>query len=93
MPLVILSILAGCDVPPVTPEQAADRCEARARATQGPTGGVTIGANNRTGGFANAEIGISSDFLRGDDPLQVYQACVFQLTGQMPVRPPVLRDL
>lgn len=88
--LISCVMLAACDVP-VSPERAADFCEDRARAAQGPTGGVTIGTNSRTGGFASVEIGVSSDFVAGRDPLEVYRSCVFDRTGAAPIRPPVLR--
>ena len=88
--LVLPVVVSACT--PISREAAADRCEERARAAQGPTGGVTLGVNNRTGGFASADIGITSDFLRGLDPVQVYERCVLELTGEVPVRPPVLRD-
>jgi hypothetical protein len=89
--VVLLVLLAGCALPPVDPLRAAAACEERARAAQGPTGNVTIGANSQTGGFASAGIGITGDFLQGRDPQQVYENCVISRTGQPPVRPPVLR--
>jgi len=88
--LPILLLLAACG--PTDPNRAADRCEQRARAAQGPTGNVTIGTNSTTGGFGSASVGISSDFLRGLDPVQVYERCVLELTGDLPVRPPMLRN-
>ncbi|EAR52416.1 hypothetical protein OG2516_08062 [Oceanicola granulosus HTCC2516] len=84
------AVLTGCSPP--SPLRAAQVCEERAAAAQGPTGGVTIGANSRTGGFASARIGVTSDYLRGRDPLEVYDSCVYDLTGQPPVRPPRLRQ-
>lgn len=88
-PLLLL-LLAACAPP--SPERVAEICEERARAAQGPTGGVTIGTNSSTGGFASVEIGVSSDFVTGRDPVEVYESCVFDRTGQLPVRPPVLRQ-
>lgn len=84
-------VLAGCQPQPIDPFDAADRCEERARAAQGPTGEVRVGVNSNDGPFAGASIGVSSDFIRGEDPLAVYQSCVMRLTGQAPVRPPRLR--
>ncbi|MBR2573498.1 MAG: hypothetical protein IKE14_04130 [Loktanella sp.] len=81
--------LAACG--PVSPERAADRCEERARAAQGPTIGLTLGANSNSGPFASGSIGITSDAIRGRDPVQLYDECVFRLTGEMPVRPVRLR--
>ena len=92
--LVLLCLgLAACEVAPPTPQEAADRCEERARAAQGPSVGVTVGANSNTGGFGSASIGVSGDFLRGRDPVEVYESCVFRLTGEAPIRPVRLRSL
>lgn len=89
--LVFLLALAACSPVPVSPERAAEICEEKARAAQGPTGGVTLGTNSRTGGFGRVEIGVNSDFITGRDPLEVYAECVFDRTGLAPIRPPVLR--
>jgi hypothetical protein len=87
--ILMLGGVVSCG--PVPPELAAQRCEARARAAQAPTGEVGFGVNNKSGAFTRAQIAVSSDFLRGRDPVQVYDACVLQLTGELPIRPPVLR--
>ena len=86
-------ILTACEATPPTPEEAAARCEERARAAQGPEVGLTIGANSNDGPFASGSISISGDAIRGRDPLVVYEECVFNLTGEAPVRPPRLRAL
>lgn len=88
---VTLAVVSACTPTPVTPAQAAERCEARARAAQGPTGDVTFGVNNRTGASTSASIGISSDFVRGLDPDAVFDRCVLEMTGESPIRRPVLR--
>lgn len=85
----LLLALAACG--PVSPESAADRCEERARAAQGPTVGLTLGANSNSGPFASGSIGITSDAIRGRDPVEVYESCVFRLTGEMPIRSVRLR--
>lgn len=83
----LLLALAACA--PVTPEIAAARCEERARTAAGPTGRVAIGIG--TGGpVSEVEIGVSTDYLRGRDPQEVYFTCVRQMTGQDPIRPLVL---
>lgn len=84
-------LLAGCTPTPPDRAQVADDCEDRARVAQGPTGDVTIGASTRHGGFVDASVEISSDYLRGLDPIRVYESCVFDRTGDLPIRPPVLR--
>ena len=90
--LVLPCVLAvACTPQPMDPEKAAERCEERARAAQGPTGEVRVGVNSNDGPFAGASVGVSSDFLQGRDPQAVYQSCVMRLTGNAPIRPPVLR--
>ena len=83
--------LAACGE--ISPERAADRCEERARAAQGPEVGLTVGANSESGPFMGGSISISSDAIMGRDPLAVYEECVFDLTGQPPIRAPRLRNL
>lgn len=82
--------LAACTPQPVDPERAARQCEEKARAAQGPTGQVSFGVNSESGTSAGLQIGLSSDYLAGRDPVQVYNDCVFDLTGSTPIRPPVL---
>ncbi|MFT5742019.1 MAG: hypothetical protein ACI86S_000074 [Paracoccaceae bacterium] len=90
--MATLALLAACGPPPpMDPLQAAEFCEERARAAQGPTGRVTVGVNSNTGPSTDVEIGLSGDFLSGRDPLEVYSSCVYQRTGAAPVRPPNLR--
>ena len=89
--LGLAALVAGCTSP--TPEQAAARCEERARAAQAPEVDLTIGASSDSGPFASASIGLSSDLLRGRDPLEVYETCVFELTGEPPIRPARLRAI
>lgn len=83
--LLICALLAACG--PVTPEMAANQCEERARRATGPTGEARIGVNSEKGVVGGVEIGITSDFIAGRDPQDVYESCVFNLTGQPPVRP------
>lgn len=80
--------LSACG--PVSPELAARQCEERANAALGPTGEVGIGINNKGKVGGGIEIGVTSDYLRGADPYQVYESCVRQKSGQGPIRPLVL---
>ena len=91
--LIITAVagLAACGE--ISPERAADRCEERARAAQGPEVGLTVGANSESGPFMGGSISISSDAIMGRDPLAVYEECVFDLTGQPPIRAPRLRNI
>lgn len=86
-------VVSGCAPTPPTPEQAAQRCEERARAAQAPNVGLTLGTNSNSGPFASGSIGITSDYIRGTDPMALYESCVMNLTGQSPIRPPRLRDI
>ena len=89
--LVLILLLSACEPTFMSGEQAADICEKQARAAQGPTGSVTIGMNSQSGPSLEGAIGVNSNFLQGRDPMQVYDSCVFQRTGQDPIRPPDLR--
>lgn len=91
LPFLGLVALMACDPRATDPERVAEQCEQRARAAQGPTGGVAIGANNRSGLRTAVNIGVSADYLAGRDPLEVYETCVFDRTGAAPTRPPQLR--
>ena len=76
----------------MSPERAADFCEDRARAATGPTGHVGISANNHGDVRTHASVGITSDYLLGKDPYQVYDTCVRQKSGQGPIRPLILEE-
>jgi hypothetical protein len=82
--LLILAALSACG--PISPELAAQQCQDRARAADGPTGSVTVGVSNQ-GPVLGGEIGITGDYLQGRDPQEVYETCVRQKTGQGPIRP------
>jgi len=83
--LLIPLLLAACG--PIPPEEAADRCEERARAALGPTGEARIGVNSVDVRSTELDLTITSDFIAGRDPQVVYETCVRNLTGQGPVRP------
>ena len=81
--------LAACG--PISPERAAQECEERARQTSGLTGQARMGVGS--GGVTTGlDLGIvlSSDTLRGRDPVDVYDDCVRSKTGHSPIRPPRL---
>ena len=86
-----LAVLSACTPRPVSPERAADICEERAQKAQGVTGEVGIGVNSNSGAFSSLKLGVSSDYLQGRDPQIVYERCVFDKTGQAPIRPANLR--
>ncbi|MGI9393842.1 MAG: hypothetical protein ACR2OY_04290 [Boseongicola sp.] len=74
----------------MSPERAADYCEDRARYATGPIGGVHIGLDTHGHMHTGLAIGVTSDYLRGSDPEVVYEDCVWQKTGQAPIRPLVM---
>ena len=82
--------MAACG--PMSPERAADVCEERANAAVAPTGRFGVGVTNKGKVATDIEIGVTTDYLRGADPYQVYDECVRQKTGQGPIRPLVLRE-
>lgn len=84
----LLFILVACG--PVSPELAARQCEERANAAAGPTGEIGVGISSDGDTRGRIEIGVTSDYLRGRDPYEVYETCVREKTGQAPIRPLVL---
>ena len=60
---------------------------ARARLAMQPRGEVRMGMNSEVGAVAGFEIAVSSDYIQGRDPAQVYESCVYQRSGELPSRP------
>ena len=85
LPLVMLLALDNCAPLPV--DQAERICVADAQAAQQPRGSVGFGIDSAGHTAANLEISLSSDFLTGRDPEQVYAKCVLDRSGQYPTRP------
>ncbi|MEL6681503.1 MAG: hypothetical protein AAFQ09_02515 [Pseudomonadota bacterium] len=88
-----IALLAGCETEPPTREEAAIICDRRAQAAQAPDVSGQVAISNREGPSVGLSIGLSADLLRGRDPLEVYDECVFDLTGEPPIRPARLRAL
>jgi len=84
MPLVLLP-LASCGPIPVA--EAESICYNDARMATGPHGAIGFGVDSNGNTSTGLSIGISSDYLLGRDPDQVYANCVFNRSGQMPTRP------
>ena len=85
-----LLTIAACETGPIPVEQAEVVCSERAYRATRPTGAATIGASSSEGVFGGISIGLSSDFLLGRDPQEVYSKCVVDKSGQLPLRPLVL---
>ena len=82
--LVLVPLLAACG--PMSVQRAEDVCFDRARLAQSPRGQIAVGVGSG-GPSAKASLSISSDYLQGRDPSAVYDACVYQKSGQPPSRP------
>ncbi|MCJ8140448.1 hypothetical protein [Falsirhodobacter halotolerans] len=83
--LLLLTVLAACG--PVTREQAEANCARRADAAQRPSGFVQIGAGSGGGVFTGVGLSASADYLMRRDPETVYRTCVYNTSGEMPLRP------
>jgi hypothetical protein len=83
--LALILCLSACG--PVSVQQAERECLPKARLAQQPRGEVGIGVNSngRVGG--NLDVTVTSDFLLGRDPNQVFETCVIQRSGELPSRP------
>ncbi len=84
LPLLVLAGLAACG--PIPREAAERQCFERARLAAHPRGEVAVGVG--TGGpSAGLEVTVSSDYLQGRDPANVYSNCVVQRSGELPSTP------
>ena len=77
--------LSACG--PVPLAQAERECVEQARLADAPRGTLQVGVNSDGGTYIGGEVGISTDYLAGRDPSQVYDQCVFNRSGQMQSRP------
>lgn len=84
VPLIFLP-LAACG--PTSVPQAERECFERARLAAAPRGEVGFGVGSDGSSGGNLSLSVSSDFLMGRDPSQVYDSCVYQKSGQPPNRP------
>jgi hypothetical protein len=86
VPFVVLVFIALASCGPIPLERAEEECFQRARLAVQPRGTVEIGASTE-GPHLGAEIEVSSDFIQGRDPSDVYNSCVFSRSGQPPSQP------
>jgi hypothetical protein len=82
--LAPLVLLAAC-VPPMPVDRAERLCLQDARLATGPRGTLDVGVSTE-GPKAVLDVTISSDYLAGRDPAQVFAACVRRRSGQPPTR-------
>ena len=87
LPLLAAALMAACTpTAPPTLAQAEAQCRQRADAATRPQTQIAVGVG--TGGTsAGIQIGLSSDYLAGRDPGDVYTTCFVRLTGQAPETP------
>ncbi len=83
--LCLLLPLLSCG--PVSLAQAERECLHQARLAQQPRGSIGVGVGSDGQAKVVGDITISSDYLTGRDPAQVYDSCVVRRSGEMPSRP------
>lgn len=88
---VMIGPLALAACAPMTLVDAERVCLSDARAAAGPEGAVRVGVGSGgrhgTHSYTGFEMSISSDYIMGRDPSEVYAACVQRRAGQPPSRP------
>jgi hypothetical protein len=83
--IVALPPLAGCG--PVPLDQAERMCVEQANQAHRPRGEIAMGVGSGGKAVGAFDVTISTDFLLGRDPAQVFDACVKARSGQFPARP------
>ncbi|MGC9446226.1 hypothetical protein [Cereibacter johrii] len=82
--LPLLFLLAACG--PMSVQRAEEVCFERARLAEAPRGTIGVGAG-KGGMVSDLELTVTSDYLMGRDPSALFDACVYQKSGQPPTRP------
>lgn len=85
--LALLAFLPLLACGPISREQAERECLHQARLAEHPRGSVGLGIDSTGKVTPTLDVTISSDFLQGRDPSQVYDNCVVKRSGEMPSRP------
>jgi hypothetical protein len=83
--LGLLILLAACG--PISRTQAERECLPQAQLAEHPRGKIEVGVNSRGETRVGGELSISSDYLQGRDPNQIYTNCVVRRSGEFPLRP------
>ncbi|CAM3176158.1 hypothetical protein PANO111632_06595 [Paracoccus nototheniae] len=89
--LPLIAVVAACG--PVPVDQAERVCLRDAQLAERPRGSIAMGVGSGSGGtrsYGGLELEISSDYIRGRDPSDVFNRCVMRRAGRMPDR--VLAD-
>lgn len=82
--LIALPPLVGCG--PIPVDQAERLCVEQANQARRPRGTVALGVGSDGKPIGGVDVTISTDFLFGRDPAQVYDSCVKSRSGQFPTR-------
>ncbi|MDS9467204.1 hypothetical protein RGQ15_06410 [Paracoccus sp. MBLB3053] len=79
--------IAGCATAPVSVQEAEMTCLRDARDAVRPRTeiGLGVGSGGYRGGYVGVEL--SSDYIMGRNPADVFDACVRRRSGQAPNRP------
>lgn len=86
--VALLCVLSACG--PIPVEQAERQCLDEARAATGPRGEVSMGVGSnghRSFTHTGVSVSVSSDWLMGKPPAEVFNRCVMQRAGRLPSRP------
>ncbi len=86
MRLLSLTVLALTACGPVSLQQAERECRSQARLAEQPRGNVALGIGSDGKAHVKGDVTVTSDFLQGRDPAQVYDNCVVRRSGQFPSR-------
>lgn len=84
----LIALIGACGPVPVA--QAERSCLRDARLAQAPRGDVSLGVGIGSGGVSpmgRVSVEMSSDYLMGRDPAEVFDRCVMKRSGQRPTRP------
>ena len=82
--LIALLPLAACG--PVPLDQAERMCVEEANLARRPRGEIGLGLGSGGKAIGAFDVTVSTDFLLGRDPAQVFDACVKARSGQFPAR-------
>ena len=85
--LASLAVLSVAACGPIPVDVAMRQCVEPARLAQHPRGSVGIVADNHGNIGTSVTIGISTDYLQGRDPNEVFASCVRGRSGQEPLYP------
>jgi hypothetical protein len=82
--VLLAALVAACGPMPV--DRAEDACLRDAQLASHPRGEIALGSTSE-GPRSRVKLEVSSDFIQGRDPSEVYNSCVYNRSGQLPTRP------